>query len=651
MLRIQLRWSRVGRVCLILILGVAIAAMVMPAWAAPAKKAKKKKPPRPALPVQEGAVPQVKVVGVDPALRSSAAVSARMIDRLIAADLARNKIQPNKLATDQQFVRRAYLTLTGAIPVAAQAESFCRKSAEDKYQVLVDQLLGTPAHASHLYNQWADTLRLMDVVPEDNQMKPYQEWVKESLRDNMPYDEFVHEMLTASGHVWDNPAVGYTLRDSGMPLDSLNNTVRVFLGTQIGCAQCHDHPFDRWTQKEFYQLAAFVSGNDYRKMSNADLPQMMSQRTPKKMPAGGWFYEEINFDSPEARLARVLYRSNRYNFVENPKGQLRFPKDYNYSNAKPNDLVSPAVIFGKMPDLGNKSRREAFADWLTSRDNPRFTRTIANRTWKQIFGRGLIEPVDDMRDDTVASNPELMTFLEEELKRLDYNMREFIRVLSYTDAFRRQVTYDDLQADAHYHFQGPVLRRMTAEQVWDSLLILTVEKPQYTFEFTEEFEKAIDLTEAKTPKEILEQVEKYRAYQKLVNDGKKKVQYKGQELLPASELRQPLPDSHFLRQFGQSRRDQIDDSTLDGTVPQLLVMFNGFVTHMMLENGSVVYKRIVSRKSPKDQIDAMFWCLLSREPTGEERALAMAEMEKHGAAGYGNVIWALLNTREFLFVQ
>jgi hypothetical protein len=136
-----------------------------------------------------------------------------------------------------------------------------------------------------------------------------------------------------------------------------------------------------------------------------------------------------------------------------------------------------------------------------------------------------------------------------------------------------------------------------------------------------------------------------------VNDGKKKIQYKGQELLPASELRQPLPDSHFLRQFGQSRRDQIDDSTLEGTVPQLLVMFNGFVTHMMLENGSVVYKRIVSRKTPKDQIDAMFWCLLSREPTRQERELAMAEMEKHGAAGYGNVIWALLNTREFLFVQ
>jgi hypothetical protein len=213
------------------------------------------------------------------------------------------------------------------------------------------------------------------------------------------------------------------------------------------------------------------------------------------------------------------------------------------------------------------------------------------------------------------------------------------------------VTYDNLPPDEAYHFPGPVLRRMTAEQVWDSLLTLTLEKPQYEFQFSEEFSQAMNLDEAKSIKEVLDHAHAYQDYQKKVAEERKKVQYKGQELLPASELKQPLPDGHFLRQFGQSNREQIDDSSLEGSVPQLLAMFNGPVTHMMLEEGSVIYKRVVAKKKKDDQIDAMFWCLLSRTPTEKERELASKEMDKDGAAGYGNVIWALLNTREFLFVQ
>ncbi len=634
--------------CLLLTLGAFIC--VSPSEVA----AQRKKPPvkkKPALPVNEGGVQIIKVVGVDPDKRNAAASSARKIDRLINENLAKHKIEPNPKATDEQFVRRAYLTITGTIPLPVAAEAYCRRSGEDKHQSLVDQLLGTPAHASHQYNCWADTLRLVDVVPADNHMTPYREWVKESLRENKPYNTFVREMLTATGHVWQNPAAGYLLRDTGMPLDSLNNTVRVFLGTQIGCAQCHDHPFDRWTQKEFYQLAAFTAGSDYRRGYNKDINLMMATNAPKQTPAGGWLYEKIDYDSPEAGVARALERANRFSFGENEKAQLRFPKDYAYKNAKPNDVVTPAVIFGKMPEMNGKPRMEALADWLTSPENPRFTRTIANRLWKQVFGVGLIEPVDDMRDDTVASNPELMTFLEDEMKRLNYDLREFMRILYYTETFRRQVTYADISPDEPYHFPGPVLRRMTAEQVWDSLLALTIEKPQYSFEYVQEFTKSVTLENAKGVDDILSQVQAYRDYQKLVNDERRKLMYKGQELLPASELRQPLPEGHFLREFGQSNREQIDDSTLDGTVPQLMVMFNGNVTHMMLEPGSIIHKRIISKKKVDEQIDTMFLSILSRKPTTSERALAMNEMKVHGASGYGNVIWALLNTREFLFIQ
>jgi len=608
---------------------------------------------KPALPVREKGIAAVQMVGVDPALRRAAAVSARMIDQLINDDLKRHNIEPNPRTTDDQFVRRAYLVLNGNIPMAAQAESFVRRTAGEKEFDLVDQLLANPAHASHQYNLWADTLRLMDVASPDNHMAPYMEWVKDCLRNNTPYDMMVREMLTAEGSIWENPAVGYMLRDPGMPLDSLNNTVRIFLGTQIGCAQCHDHPFDRWTQKEFYELAAFTFGADYRRNRRESPPlnAMLARDPPKKKPAEGWFYDVVEYESPEGRTAQALLRKNRYDFTSNEKQQLKYPKDYAYSNAKPGETATPSVIFGAMPELKGKPRREAFADWLISTKNPRFARTIANRVWKQVFGIGLIEPVDDMRDDTVASNPELMAFLEEEMIRLDFNLREFHRILCYTDAFRRQATYDDIAMDQPYHFPGPALRRMSAEQVWDSLLVLTLDRPVYSVDFSKDLAESIRLDQVKSIQDIRNQVARYQNYVKTVNTERRKYNYKGQELLPASELRQPLPAGHFLRQFGQSSREQIDDGTTEGTVPQLLAMFNGPVTHMMLEEGSVIYNRIVAKKTPEEQLDIMFWSVLSRRPTPAEKRLALAEMKKHGPAGYGNVIWALLNTREFLFVQ
>ncbi len=635
----------------VLFLTAGLAVLVVGSSDATAQQRKRPAPKKPALPVREKGGPTIPMVGVDPTLRRSAVVSARMIDKLIQQDLERNNIKPNAKATDEQFVRRAYLTLAGTIPTAPQAESFVQRTAEEKDRDLVDQLLGQPAHASHQYNVWADTLRLVDTPGNNIHLEPYREWVKDSFRGNKRYDEFVREMVTAEGHVWDNPAVGYTLRDLGMPLDNLNNTVRIFLGTQIGCAQCHDHPFDRWKQKEFYDLAAFVYGGNYRVNVNPEMGAMLARYEPKTKPAGGWLYDIVEFESPDGRLSQSLLLKNRFNFAENEKSLLRFPKDYAYKNAKPGEVATPAVIFGNMPDMKGKTRRQAFADWLTSKDNPRFAKTIANRVWKQTFGVGVIEPVDDMRDDTVASNPELMKFLEEEMIRLDFNLREFQRILAYTEAFRRQVTYDDLSPDEPYHFPGPVLRRMTAEQIWDSLITLTMERPVYTFDYSKELTESIRLDQVKNTQDILDQMARYKDYQKMVSEERKKYLYKGQELLPASELRQPLPDGHFLREFGQSNRDQIDDSTTEGTVPQLMAMFNGNVTHMMLEEGSVIYKRVVVRKTVDSQVDAMFWSILSRKPTTYEQSTALNEMKVHGRMGYGNVIWALLNTREFLFIQ
>lgn len=181
--------------------------------------------------------------------------------------------------------------------------------------------------------------------------------------------------------------------------------------------------------------------------------------------------------------------------------KIHLPKDYAYSDAKPGDAVEPKVLFG--PDMKPKpgeTPRQTFARWLTAKDNPRFALTIANRLWKEVFGAGQIEPVDDMTDSTVAENPELMTFLEAEMKRLDFDMKEFLRILYNSETYQRQACTDEVPLGAPYHFPGPVLRRMTAEQAWDSFVTLAVAAADYREPPAEIYREAVtvDLNKAST---------------------------------------------------------------------------------------------------------------------------------------------------------
>lgn len=592
-------------------------------------------------PFAAGRKSKVEVVPVKRELREAALASAAKIDALIETRLKAAGQVPHPFVSDEQFIRRAYLDITGTIPTTKQADLFLRSQIESKRTLLVDSLLNRPGYASHMYNWMADFLRLVDKVDNNTYLRPYGDWVKESLRDNRPWDEMVREMLTAEGRVWDNPAVGFVLRDPGMPLDNLNNATRIFLGTRIGCAQCHDHPFDRWTQKEFYQLAAFTGGLEYRpagakrlKLSNKDVDTLFANR-----------------DSAEAKAARSILRLNRDAIWDNTRKQLKFPHDYQYDNAKANDVATPAVLFGSAASVTPANRRQVFADWVTSPENSRFALTMANRLWQKAFGVGLIEPVDDLRDDSTSANPPLLEFLTAEMKRLKFDLNEFQRILYSTKTYQRRAFYDDLDPAKPYLFPGPKLRRMTAEQVWDSLLTMTLETPDATIRPDDDaYVATIALDESTTPQEVLTKARRLGELRKSESEERRTRLYKGVELVRASELPQPLPEGHFLRQFGQSDRAAIHDSHTDGTVPQLLTMFNGPVTHMMLEAGSVIYNELVAEKSPDAQVERIFLALLCRKPTVAERQTALREM-RTGAAGYGNVIWALLNTREFLFVQ
>jgi hypothetical protein len=287
------------------------------------------------------------------------------------------------------------------------------------------------------------------------------------------------------------------------------------------------------------------------------------------------------------------------------------------------------------------------------KDNPRFALTLANRLWKQCFGIGQIEPVDDMMDSTEAENPELMTFLESEMKALNFDMKEFLRIIFHTETYQRQAYMEDLQTGQPYHFPGPVLRRMTAEQVWDSFVTLASPHPYEYREAPADIvtkPMGVDLNSV-SAEEMLAAEKAMMQAEVSKSQRQKKYMYNGVLVARASELPSPVPPNHFLRVFGQSDREQISASSSTGSVPQVLFMFNGPITHMLLEKDSTIYNNIARREELLNGVKTLFLTILNRLPDAEETQIAVDEVKRAGAAGYGNVVWSLVNTREFLFVQ
>jgi hypothetical protein len=631
------------------------------------RKKKKPKPPESKLPVKAEPMKRDRPAPLDPDTLDQVRRSAAKIDELVEKNYKKFKVTPNPMTTDEQFLRRVYLDATGTIPDLRETRIFLRNRSETKRERLIDFLLGKEGYVARQYNYWADLLRLKDREGRLRLM-PYQTWIKQSLRENKPYDEFVYEMLTAEGRVWEDPAVGYYLTDDGMPLDNMNNTIRLFLGTRIGCAQCHDHPFDRWTQKEFYQIAAFTAQMNTRAYGEEGKAFGKMQRSFRQSIDKS--SDKVKMGDAEARFGIIqnLIVPNRYKVGEVAWKQLKLPKTYVYPDAEPGSVVMPKTLFGEEVQVKKgESRREVFARWLTSPKNPRFAKTIANRLWKQLMGVGQIEPVDDIQDSTVPENPELMAFLEAEMIRVDFDMKEFLRILMNTRTYQRQSSTTEYDPAQPYHFPGPILRRMTAEQAWDSLLTLAIPKPEaYSKDYDRGFEDVIDVNfQEDKPEDVIKKAIKldseYFKGRAVADKEKpysyipKKETYQGRYirmlLARAYELPSPLPPNHFLRQFGQSDRELIGASSRDGSIPQILTMLNGPSTHMMLERGSVIYDNVTREKDEDDRISVIFLSILNREPTSAEKKIARNEIKRAGPAGYGNVIWALVNTREFLFVQ
>ena len=430
--------------------------------------------------------------------------NARYIDSLIETKLRSYNQRPNKPADDETFLRRTYLKIIGRIPSYSETKAFLSMRGSDKRSKLIDSLLLTEGYVSHWFHFWADILRAKDNLGNRMSGVPFVDYIREFIAMNRPYDEWVKEMLSSSGAYWEkgNGGVGYYLRDAGMQLDNMSNTVRVFLGTSLECAQCHDHPFDRWTQKQFYEMAAYTEGagnlrrrgeqnlNTLNRLANTERRRLEQMEQPR-----------------EARqlsdAARDISDLVQVGLESMGRGKINLPNDYQYDNARPGEQLNAKTIFGLATELDSnfqaKGSRASYANWLASESNPRFTTVIVNRLWKEVFGLALIEPLDNMFDDTMATHPELQLHLEKVMVALDYDLKEFLRILYNTQAFQRMSPAREVMSrDAKdtimppevqwvvagpyqgnptrnsvpYFYQGPLVERMSGEQVWDSLVTL-----------------------------------------------------------------------------------------------------------------------------------------------------------------------------------
>ncbi len=713
---------------------------------------------------------------------TTASLSAAMlpesqkIDQLLAQGWEKAGVKPNAPASDDVLVRRLYLDIAGRIPTIEEAAAYKQSNDPQKRAKLIDMLLASDGYTSNMFNYWADILRLSDNVKGRLTAEAYEEWLKKQLKANTPYDQFVKNLLTTDGGVWDSGSIGFWQRDENK-LDHLAYTVQVFLGTNIVCAQCHNHPFDKWTQMDYYHMAAFTNGMDTKGKNYSFKPEKPKQQFEKQLLAKmdskerKAYMQKMQAEQKSATKTETASISRedmqkvkqamqdvmkplRYTSANWEEGKLpTLPHDYQYKDGKPGEKVTAKAMFGHdAVQKDGQTTIQSFADWMTNPQNPRFTTVIANRMWKKAFGIGLIEPVDELTDSTVASNPALMDYLSELMVEQKYSLKSFLRVLYNTDTYQRAATTQEVQLGEAYHFTGPILRRMSAEQVWDSFVTLdkgnvddsvdaentrlhqylddlsmflstiqekgpeglvTIAKAnaaklsanqkkldemkaqmaaikekggdtaaqskdlarqaqQLRKETERDFlvglvgeDRASDLRQGYSNKNPSKTLQRPQIDPKLLasmtKQQKKEFMVKYQKSSAggkdinlasrASEQPSPARPGTFLRTFGQSDREQIQNASEDASVPQALTMLNGPVADILSSPASKLNQDLAKADSPAKKINTLYLALLGRQPNAAEQDVLNNVIQERGDKAVADVTHALITGSQFLFVQ
>ena len=364
-------------------------------------------------------------------------VSHNYIDDKIYDKLQRVKVLPSELCSDDEFIRRLYLDLTGLPPDSNQVRDFLAdpRDTQTKREELIDTLIGSRAYVEYWTNKWADLLQVNRKFLGESGAIALRNWIHDSIATNKPYNKFAREVLTASGSNLANPPAAYwkVLRD---PADAMENTTHLFLAIRFNCNKCHDHPFERWTQDQYYEMAAYFS-----QVGRKEDPKFTGKRIGGTAVEGAVPLVEVVFDRGSGEI-----KHDRTGEVTAPS----FPYDHS----------------GGVDD--STHRRKQLAEWMTAAENPYFARSYVNRIWGYLLGVGIIEPIDDIRAGNPPSNPELLDALEADFIASGFDVQHILRRICRSRAYQRSVKTNEWNDDDTINYSHALPRRLPAEVLFDT---------------------------------------------------------------------------------------------------------------------------------------------------------------------------------------
>jgi len=483
------------------------------------------------------------------------------LDEAVFAKLKKLRLVPSAVCDDPTFIRRAYLDLTGTLPTPAETCAFTEDRDANKRGRLVDGLLCRKEFADLWVMKWAE---LLEIRSRDNLVYPkgallYFEWLRDEMQTNAPLDRIVQGLLTASGSTFRNPAATYYQIEPDT-LKMAENTAQVFMGMRIQCAQCHNHPFDRWTLNDYYSFAAFFA---------------QIGRKPGDDPR-----ETVIFDRHD--------------------GEVNHPVTHAAMRQK--------FLGGAVPDIKGESRRQALARWLTSPENPYFARNVANIIWDHFLGRGIIEPVDDVRISNPPSNPELLDALAARLVDYHYDFKSLIRDICASRTYQLSTEANASNAQDDRNFSKAPIRRLRAEVLLDCISEVTGTRDK--FPGLPRGARAVDIADGNNT-------------------------------------------TYFLTTFGRATRTTVCscEVKIDPNLSQALHLLNGDTLQSKIEQGGVVKKLLQEGQTTAQVIENLYLRCLSRKPT-EQEATKLSQFFTPGAKPeqvLNDIFWSLLNAKEFVF--
>ncbi|MDP1796617.1 MAG: DUF1549 and DUF1553 domain-containing protein, partial [Planctomycetaceae bacterium] len=486
------------------------------------------------------------------------------IDTHVNKKLQRMKNLAAPLCTDAEFLRRVSLDLIGLPATAEETRAFLADARESKVkrEAKINELLDTPAYVDHWTLKWSDLLLSNRKFIKEPGVWAFRNWIREALAANRPYNEIVFDLMTASGDSLENPPANY-YRIAREPREAMENMTQVFLGTRFVCAQCHDHPFEKWTQTQYFELSSYFGGVG-RKPGPNETEVIYDLRTPQTVMHGGT-------GQPAPAKFPFLFAGFEVQKQDVPRLQL--------------------------------------AQWLTAKDNPYFAKSLTNRYWSYVMGRGIIDPVDDIRLSNPASNLELLDALTADFVASKFDLKHLLRTIVSSHTYQRTFVPNEWNRDDDTNYSHATPRRLQAEALYDAIMVATG-----------------------APNSVPGAPAGFRASQ-----------------LPDSAVNVP-----FLDMFGRAPRESPCECERSSEVSlaQTLTMINGpTISDAIAHPHGRIAKLVAKNATPQEAVEEIYMSVLNRSPTEGEMASATAYLAKTANLSEGgqDLMWALINSPAFLF--